>query len=371
MRIAVSARALGFPYGGVRECTRSLVGELVGPAKAAGHEITLYYFDRELCGAFPDADEVFLRAPHKFLWDHWVLPRRLRADCPDIVWFPHNVASLGYRGKYVVTVYDMLYFPLPGFRGREYGRLDTLYMRSLMPRSIRGAGRATAISRCTADDIRTVLGCAEKEIEVIPLAAGSQFRRVDDATCNAVRAGYGLDRPFILYVGSLSVRKNVSVLLDAFERVKPSVPHDLVLVGAHIHGVRHGKAVQRHDARLRYLGAVPTDDLAGLYSAADVFVFPSLYEGFGIPPLEAFACGCPVICSNTSSLPEVVGDAAMTFDPRDINALADSLQRMLKEPETRERYRKAGTERVKLFSYRRSAEQLLRVLEEAVERDEG
>src|SRR4029079_11022849 len=124
--------------------------------------------------------------------------------------------------------------------------------------------------------------------------------------------------------------------------------------------LKHGIA-----SRVKRLGAVPKDDLVALYNAAAAFVFPSLSEGFGIPPLEAFACGCPVICSNATSLPEVVGDAALMFDPQDAHALAAHLQAAASDAGLRERLRRAGFERVRQFSYTRTAQELLGLLEDA------
>jgi glycosyltransferase involved in cell wall biosynthesis len=160
----------------------------------------------------------------------------------------------------------------------------------------------------------------------------------------------------------------VRALIEAFGRVQHELPHDLVITGgAWLIDVPFDDLLSEYGiaGRVRRLGAVPKNDLIALYNAADAFVFPSRYEGFGIPPLEAFACGCPVVSSNATSLPEVVGDAALTFDPLDVRALAAHLKAVATDRELRERLVRAGYNRVQQFSYRRAAQELLRLLEEA------
>ncbi len=146
------------------------------------------------------------------------------------------------------------------------------------------------------------------------------------------------------------------------------IPHDLVLVGGPGYvNEPVGQMIQSHGLmhRVHHLGLVPRNDLPGLFGGAEAFVFPSLYEGFGIPPLEAMACGCPVICSNATSLPEVVGDAALLFNPRDSQALARQMLAIVRDPQLREQLARQGLSRAATFSYRRSAAQLLMLLEEA------
>jgi glycosyltransferase involved in cell wall biosynthesis len=161
----------------------------------------------------------------------------------------------------------------------------------------------------------------------------------------------------------------VRTLIEAFGRVQHELPHDLVITGgAWLIDVSFDDLLATYGitGRVKRLGVVSRADLVALYNTADAFVYPSLYEGFGIPPLEAFACGCPVVCSNATSLPEVVGDAALTFDPHDIDALAAHLKAIASDGELRERLIRAGYARVQQFSYARAAKELLALLEEAV-----
>jgi len=372
--IAIACRAMGHSVGGVREYVREMVHELVS-AKSP-HRFTLYYADRDLMGTHASgAREIFLDAPHKAVWDHWALPRALANQEPDVVWFPQNVVSLGLRCASVVTLLDLLYFRIPEFPHREYLWPDIAYMRAMIPRSTRIARRVTCISEHTAFDARRILGVSPEKMEVIPIAPSRVFLEAtsplqDTDTKKSVMEKYGMRRPFFLYAGTRSIRKNIRLLFEAFASCHRDIPHDLVLTGGGGHVVVEDRAedvLDRHQIRerVRVLGLIPQADLIALYRAADAFVFPSRYEGFGLPPLEAMACGCPVISSHATSLSEVVGDAALTFDPSDAPTLAAHMRHVALDPELRARLTARGLERVTLFSYARSAQALLRVLEEA------
>jgi len=366
LHIAISARALSLPFGGVREYVGALLRELL--ALDTPHRFTLYYADPALVGSHPRATEVVLRAPHKFFWDHAVLPLRLHNDHPDVVWFPHNVISVGCRVPAVLTIYDMLYFRLPEFPQREYAWLDTLYMRAFIPPSLRKARNIATISRWTARDITRLVGVPREKISVIYPAPGPAYRQIAAADSLAVRAKYGLERPFFFYAGILSVRKNVRLLVEAFGQACNDLPHDLVLTaGRGYIETPYDDLITRYglEGRVRRLGLVPKEDLVALYNQAEAFVFPSRYEGFGIPPLEAMACGCPVISSNATSLMEVVGDAALTFSPDDAGTLARHLRAVASDRGLRERLGQAGLAQAQQFSYAHSARQLLALLEAA------
>jgi len=355
------------PFGGVKEYISAILRELMKLNR--GHRFSIYYDDPRLCGTNPEASEIALSAPHKFFWDHWVLPRQLIHDRPDIVWFPHNVSSLGLPLPTVVSIMDMLYFRAPNFSQREYAWPDTLYMRAFIPQSLHRARRVMTISDWTASDVVRVIGLPREQIKTIYLAPNSNFRPLSETARAAVKQKYGLGGPFFFYAGTLSPRKNVRLLLDAFGRVQEEIPQDLVITGGRGYiETPYDDVIARYGigGRIRRLGVVPQDDLIALYSAADAFVFPSLYEGFGIPPLEAFACGCPVVSSNATSLTEVVGDAALTFDPHDANALAAHLKAVGNDIALRDRLIRAGFERARQFSYARAASELMALLEEAI-----
>jgi glycosyltransferase involved in cell wall biosynthesis len=222
----------------------------------------------------------------------------------------------------------------------------------------RFAGEADVVladSEATRQDILRLLGLAPKKVVTAPLAAAGNLHPIArDEARHSVRERHGMTEPYLLFVSTLEPRKNVVGLLHAFARLRAQIPHRLVLVGST--GWNADPIFAAIDAlglgdRVTLLGFASDDDLNLLYSAADVFVFPSYYEGFGLPVLEAMACGCPVVASNRSSLPEVVGDAGALCDPDDHAAIAESVLRFVEDEAARERAVTLGLAQAAKFSW--------------------
>ena len=262
-------------------------------------------------------------------------------------------------GRAAVTVHDLSFLRVPetadaGLRA---------YLSAAVPRAVARADHVFADSAHTRQDLIDLLGVAPDKVTVILSAASPRFRRVENAQALAeVRARYALDGPFILGLGTLEPRKNLARLMEAFAQVRDDGhPHALILAGGR--GwmddpiFAHVERLGLRDS-VRFLGYVPDADLPALYSLADAFAFPSLYEGFGLPPLEALACGTPTVVSDTSSLPEVVGDAALLVPPTDVAALAATLRRLLDDETLRARLRAAGPAQAARFSWDTGARQL-------------
>jgi len=264
------------------------------------------------------------------------------------------------RAKGVLTLYDLTFLLLPEYHVRG--------MKSFACHTKRYAERADgliAISEQTRQDAIEHLGIPPERIRVTLLAADERYRVLEDRQAvAAVSARYGIDREFILYTGTLEPRKNVPALVRAFHRLKreTKLPHKLVLAG------KKGWLYEDIFAEVRTLGVehdviftgyVPDEDLPVLYNGASLFAYPSFYEGFGLPPLEAMACGCPVVTSNTSSLPEVVGDAGIMVDPRQPDALADAMARVLGDSELATDMRIRGLARAATFSWERCSRETL------------
>jgi glycosyltransferase involved in cell wall biosynthesis len=208
-------------------------------------------------------------------------------------------------------------------------------------------------------------------VVVVPLAAGRQFRPVEAAEAGPVLEKYGVERPYILYVGALESRKNLPRLLEAYARLRKwSARWKLVIVGA-----RKWKftpifeAVQRLglEPHVHFTDYVADEDLPALYRGAELFAFPSLYEGFGLPVLEAMACGTPVVTSNRSSLPEVAGDAALLVDPLDVEAIAGAMQRVLADEALAAGLREIGLARAAQFTWERTARETVAVYKKAID----
>lgn len=273
----------------------------------------------------------------------------------DVVHSLASTAPLWGPFRRVTTVHDLIYarFPdaHPGIRDRG--------MSVLVPAAVRRSHRVIAISRATRDDLVRMLGVDPARIDVVPNGFGRPAG-VSPALAEAdTRARFALGRRRVLL--SLSAKrphKNLAALIDALARIPPERRPLLVLPGYstwHEAELR-ARAVQAGVADdVRFLGWLTGEEIEGLWGVADAFVFPSLYEGFGLPVLEAMARGVAVACSDTSSLPEVAGDAALLFDPRDTGAIATSIEQLLEDPELAGRLRALGRERARLFTWKRTA----------------
>lgn len=255
----------------------------------------------------------------------------------------------------VLTVHDLIFRHLP----EHHKRLNRWYLNATLPLYCRRASHIIAVSEATRQDLIASYGVAPEKVTVILEAADPQFKPQSPERLAAVRARYQLPETYILFVGTVEPRKNLLRLLRAWEPLylAGDAP-PLVIVG------KRGWLAEDFYAALgvsparegvRFTGYVADEDLPALYSGASLFAFPSLYEGFGLPPLEAMACGTAVLCSNTSSLPEVVGDAALTLNPTDVEALREGLRRLLADADLREDMRERGIQRAAGFSWERAA----------------
>jgi len=309
--------------------------------------------------------------PLRLLWEQTVLPwsarggRRLRID---VLHSPHHTTPLapcGYRR--VVTIHDLTFFLLP----ERYPTTRRLYFQLMTRLSARVADAVIVPSEAVKGDVTRILGLPRERVFVIPEAAGPAFHPQDAVAIEAVRRRYGLEGPFLLSVGSLEPGKNRERLLQAFARVRArGLKHSLVVAGQRAWRYEGEAPLARRLGladSVRFLGHVPQADLPALYSAADLFVFPSLYEGFGLPALEAMACGTPVVASNVSALPEVVGDAALQVSPLDVEALAGAMERLLRDDRLRSDLRERGLERAARFSWEKAARQTVEVYHRVVE----
>ena len=257
------------------------------------------------------------------------------------------------RTRLTATIHDMTAWLMP-----EFHTAATLRAERTFAEVLRRADAAIAVSQCTKDDAVRVLGLAPERVVVIHSGVPDAFFDVPPEAVAAVRKRHGLERPFALFIGTIEPRKNVDTLLDAYESLPRSVREEFELVIAGPVGWAAPETAARI-AKARYLGYVPEADLAPLTAAAAVFVYPSLYEGFGFPVAQALAAGVPVVTSNISSLPEVAGDAALLVDPRSPAELRDALLRLLLSPDLRTDLSARGRCRARQFRWDACAAQSL------------
>ncbi|MCM8748336.1 glycosyltransferase family 4 protein [Thermomicrobiaceae bacterium CFH 74404] len=301
--------------------------------------------------------------PLRRLWTHARLSLELWQRPVDVLFVPAHVVPLFARGPAVVTIHDVGY----RYEPEAHPRRSRLYLEWSTRWSVRRAARIIAISESTRDDLRRFYGVPEEKVRVIPHGVDPQFVPQPPEAQQEVRERYGLRRPFVLYLGTIQPRKNLVRLVRAFERLADCMPDlELALGGKRgwlAEPIEQAIACSRHRERIHLLGYIPEEDLPALYSAAAVFTLPSLYEGFGLPALEAMACGVPVVVSNRGALPEIARPALLV-DPLDVDALAEGLRQAL-QPDARQRLVAAGLEHARRFRWEVAGRATLEVLEEA------
>ncbi len=300
------------------------------------------------------------------------IPSTLNNIDIDVLHFPeyHHDFFVSFfinRTPKIVTIHDLTPLILPETHGTRF-RLWWRWKFTLKLVKNR-IDHVIAVSESTKNDCVKYLNIPKEKITVIHNAVNEIYQPLEDKKKieEHLKKEYKIDYPFILFVGTLEGRKNIPQLIKAFYEVKKQgLDHKLILVG-----MRGWKSEPIFDTinklglddDIIFPGYIPNNDLVELYNVADVFVYPSLYEGFGLPPLEAMSCGCPVITSNTSSLPEVVGDAGILIDPHDVDGLTEAIYKVLSNKELRAEMVTKSVERAKLFSWQRVAEETWKVYE--------
>jgi glycosyltransferase involved in cell wall biosynthesis len=293
------------------------------------------------------------RPPVRILWEQVLQPRAASRAGVDLLHGPAFVGPLTSDCPFVITVHDLSFLFYPqGFRP-----LNRIYLQFLTQLSARRARRVIAVSHSTKRDLVQHYGLPPDKVDVIHNGVDASFRPLPTDQVAEFRSRSRLPGRFVLFVGTLEPRKNVAGLIEAYARLPKERP-PLLLVGGK--GWLYDDIFARVEAlnlsdEVHFVGYVPAEDLPFWYNAAELFVYPSLYEGFGLPPLEAMACGTAVITSTASSLPEVVGEAGLLVDPAEPAALARAMEQVLSDRELRETVRAAGRVRAQGFSWERTA----------------
>lgn len=371
MRIALDYTA-GIRQGaGIGQYVRSLVSALLAQ-DSSNHYMLISSGRPTQKHPFPKADNVQGRGlfiPDRYLNILWY---RLRFPLyanyftgPVDIYHGLDFALPPLRGniRRVVTVYDLAFLEHPEMAVPSL----VVYLNKVVPEALANADVVAAISHATKEALIKHYHVPAEKITIIPCGAGPQFQRITDPVLlEETRRKFDLPQPFVLSVGTLEPRKNHLGLIRAFHQVLQKTDVSVLLAIAGGKGWIYEETQRivselKLEDKVRFLGRVSEQELITLYSLADVFAFPSFFEGFGIPPLEAMACGTPVVTSNTSSLPEVAGDAALLVDPHDISAIADALLVLVENEQLREELRRKGYVQAQRYTWSRAATKMLTV----------
>lgn len=378
MRIGIDARVILRSHAGVSRYVSNLIRNL---ALIDRQNRYLLFFDLEGFAAVgqdnfrqrvirisPCLGKGSLRQKiESVLWVNFLLPYALLKEKVEVLHSPNSVSPLLTRPgcKTVITVNDMLPFVFPQLHPGTYSN----FIRMSLPPAMAKADKIITYSQAVKKDIQNICHIPEEKIEVIYLGLEPRHKIITDLDrIEAVKCKYGLPDRFVLFIGTLEPRKNVTRLIIAFSKSKEiRATHKLVLAGQEgwlsesiFETVRNSGLA----GDVIFTGYIQEDDLPSLYNAADLFVFPTLYEGFGLPLLEAMACGIPIVASNTSSIPEIVGDAALLVDPYSVEDIARGMERALLDSNLRAMLVQKGLERVKQFSWQTTSEKTLKVYQQ-------
>ncbi|MBI5698835.1 glycosyltransferase family 4 protein [Candidatus Saganbacteria bacterium] len=302
---------------------------------------------------------------NKFVFEQIYLPIKLLFDRPQLYFSPSIILPYFIYTPSVIVVYDLIFDLFPQF---YRGRINSFYLKLFFPRSLRRARAIIAISESTKHDLMRLYNIPEKKITVIHLAAAKEYRIIyDQDALVRVKRKYSLPENYILFVGTVEPRKNVRGLLRAYLSLPGRIreKHSLVICGQKGWGydsLQRWLVDQPTRNGIIFLDYVEEADLPAVYNMAALFVYPSYYEGFGLPILEAMACGVPTITSSVSSIPEVAGEAAILIDPNNIGVLSDKIKSVLENEQVAGNLKDKGLAQAKKYSWGKTVQQTLELI---------
>lgn len=368
MRIAIDARKLR-DYG-IGTYVRNLLRHLARLDRTTDYVVVCHEADEQLVARLGENFRPLLdSSPGYSVREQLTVPLDLRRARVDLFHAPHYVLPPLTPCPSVVTIHDCIHLRFPQYLPNRFAYA---YAKSSLWVATHRSSRILTVSEASKRDILRYFHVAEMKIDVIPNAIDERFwAPPPEEEVAHVRERYQLDAPFVLYAGNIKPHKNIDRLIEAFhllrkrgfDEVKLLIIGDEISKYATLRRAVHRYKLHKH---VRFFGFVDDKTLASLYRLARVFVFPSLYEGFGLPPLEAMASGTPVITSNVSSLPEVVGDAALLIDPYEPEAISDAMQRVLSDAGLRADLRARGLARARHFSWERSIGRVREIYQEVL-----
>ncbi len=362
-----ASRAVTGQRTGTEAYTYFLINALIPLAAERRLQLRLYFNQAPVGDLFSATENLqIVTIPLPRLWTHIRLAGELYQRPPDVFFTPAHVIPYSYRGPSVATVHDLGFHKFPDAHTKKQGA----YLRWSTGHNARRSRQVIADSQATKKDLLHYYSIAAEDVSVVYPGIDPNLRPISDRkTLFAVQTKYGLNPPYLLHIGTLQPRKNLSRLIDAY--LASGLDHQLVLAGqigwrakALLKKVEDLEEKQRQ--RLIMPGFIAEEDKAALISGATALLYPSVYEGFGFPVLEGNACGTPVLCANTSSLPEIAGDASLLVAPEDQEALTDGIRQIVMDQALRKRLITNGLVNVLDYSWDKAAEQTLNVLIQAI-----
>ncbi|MBI1884084.1 MAG: glycosyltransferase family 4 protein [Chlamydiae bacterium] len=370
MRIGVMLRSLK-QLGGIKVYTLNILDHLL--KIDSKNEYVFFYNDESLLGLYakhPNVQERIVKFPTKILWDQVGIPLAIRKEKIDLIFNPKLSIPLFTQAKTLFPLHGLEQFAV----SEIFPVLDRWYFKLMMPLFVRRASRVISMTKMGVDEMVKYLGVRREKVAPIYESYHERFKVLPKESVEGLREKYHLPEKYLLFVGGLNPLKNFSNILRAFQLLKKDWPHKLVAVGFKRWKYEEDLALVSElglQNDVLFTGFVPDEDLPGLYNLAEAFVFPSLYEGFGIPVLEAMACGCPVITTTTGCSREIAADAALLVNPREPREIAEAISKVLSDDPLKKTMIEKGLAQAKNFSWEKTARETLKLMEELVFNEAG
>tara|TARA_B100000315_G_scaffold212472_1_gene209859 strand:- start:2068 stop:3189 length:1122 start_codon:yes stop_codon:yes gene_type:complete len=373
MKIAIDVRTLSKPKSGIGYYVQSLINGL--NKFESPYEYFLFSDNQGILNEIKKNQKItYIKSPFSHenhlvgdLWENTALPHRLRAEGISLFHGPSYIIPFIKKGfKTIATIHDIAFFLYPDMEPLKF----RIYMRCMIKAITKRADLIIAVSASTKSDLVNILNVPEEKIRVVHSAVNEKYYKLEHKN-SSIKKKYNINKNYFLFVGDLLPRKNISKLFEAFsllpERIKNE--YQIVIVGGRKYSFKRIENTLKENnltSSVIFTGYINEEDILLLYNSADIFVFPSFYEGFGFPILEAMSCGVPVITSNVSSMPEIAGDAAILIDPNDSEELAGAISTLVDDADLRQKKIEAGFKRANLFSLKKMTEKTVNIYKELV-----